>query len=82
MKWAGAVMPNSTGRAVRRSNVPVNHAGTTGSTHDKVSLRGVSASTCASAILVPQGAVGWGSSVVAEGVQAAPGFGLSNAGSR
>ena len=58
MKCARAVIRSSIGRAVARSNVPVNQAGTPGSNQESVTRRGVDRSTYAFATLVPHGGRG------------------------
>src|SRR5918994_100957 len=78
MKCAVAVMRSRIGRAVSRSNVPVNHDGTPGSNHESVTRRGVLCSTYAFETLVPQGEAGCGSSVDDDSSHGAPGCGRSH----
>src|SRR4051795_10306454 len=72
MKCAAAVIRIRIGRAVARSDVDVNQAGTEGSTHDAVMRRGDTLRTRTSLHCVPQGAVGWGSLSVADGSHGPP----------
>ena len=77
MKCAVAVIRSSIGRAVARSNVPVNHDGTAGSYQEIVTRRGVLLSTYAFATRDPHGDTGCGSTVDVDSFHAAPGFSRS-----
>src|SRR4051812_4283400 len=73
MKCPAAVISSVLGRPLARSKVTVYQAGIEGSTQEAVTRVGVWWTTRTSVNFVPQGAVGWGSRTLCDGVHAWPG---------